>query len=67
MCEFFREKSQIVVLSTFDQRELKKKKYFDENVYSVRERVKNALFAHYAHYCQNDLFFLIHVDQKYSK
>ena len=24
MCEFFREKSQIVVLSTFDQRELKK-------------------------------------------
>ena len=44
MCEFFREKSQIVVLSTFDQRELKKKKN-DENVYSVRERVKNALFC----------------------
>ena len=43
MCEFFREKSQIVVLSTFDQCELKKINYFDENVYSVRERVKNAL------------------------
>ena len=43
MCEFFREKSQIVVLSTFDQREFKKINYFDENVYSVRERVKNAL------------------------
>ena len=38
MCEFFREKSQIVVLSTFDQREFKKINYFDENVYSVRER-----------------------------
>ena len=43
MCEFFREKSQIVVLSTFDQRELKKINYFDKNVYSVREMVKNAL------------------------
>ena len=43
MCEFFREKSQIVVFSTFDQREQKKKNYFDKNVYSVRERVKNAL------------------------
>jgi len=38
MCEFFREKSQIVVLSTFDQREFKKINYFDKNVYSVRER-----------------------------
>ena len=45
MCECFMEKSQIVSLSTFDQRELKKKNYFDENVYSVRERVKNALFC----------------------
>ena len=43
MCEFFREKSQIVVLSTFDQRELIFLYYIDENVYSVRERVKNAL------------------------
>ena len=43
MCEFFREKSQIIVLSTFDQRELKNIYDFDENVYSVRERVKNAL------------------------
>ena len=43
MCACFREKSQIVSLSTFDQREFKKKYYFDENVYSVRERVKNAL------------------------
>ena len=43
MCELFRDKSQIVVLGTFDQRELKKKNYFDKNVYSVRERVRNAL------------------------
>ena len=39
MCEFFREKSQIVILSTFDQRELNFLYYIDENVYSVRERV----------------------------
>ena len=38
MCEFFREKSQIYVLSTFDQGEFLKNNYFDENVYSVRER-----------------------------
>ena len=38
MCACFREKSQIVSLSTVDQRELKKINYFDENVYSVRER-----------------------------
>ena len=44
MCEFFREKSQIVVLSTFYQRELIFFKYFDKNVYSVQKRVKNALF-----------------------
>ena len=43
MCEFFREKSQIVVLSTLNQCELKIINYFDENVYSVQERVKNAL------------------------
>ena len=43
MCEFFSEKSQIVILSTFNQREFKKINYFDKNVYSVRERVKNAL------------------------
>ena len=44
MAKFFREKSQIVVLSTFDQRELKKQtKYFETNAYSVRERVKNTL------------------------
>ena len=43
MCEFFRETSQIVVLNTFDQRELKKINYFDKNVYSVRERVKITL------------------------
>ena len=43
MAKFFREKSQIVVLSTFDQREFKKNNCFYENVYSVRERVKNAL------------------------
>ena len=39
MCEFFREKSQIVILSTFDQRESNFLYYIDENVYSVRERV----------------------------
>ena len=44
MCEFFREKSQIVVLNTLNQCELKIINYFDENVYSVRERVKNAIF-----------------------
>ena len=38
MCEFFREKSQIVILSTFDQRELNFLYYIDENVYSVRKR-----------------------------
>ena len=38
MCEFFREKSQIVILSTFDQREFKKINNFDENVYSVQKR-----------------------------
>ena len=43
MCEFYREKSQIVVLSTFDQHKFKIINYFDENVYSVRERVQNAL------------------------
>ena len=42
MAKFFREKSQIVVLSTFDQREFKKTKYFETNAYSVRKRVKNA-------------------------
>ena len=46
MCEFFREKSQIVVLSTFDQHEFKKKNYFDENVYSVRERAFCYAFSH---------------------
>ena len=34
----FRGKSQIVSLSTFDQREFKKINYFDENISRVRER-----------------------------
>ena len=42
MSKFFREKSQIVVLSTLNQCEIKIINYFDKNVYSVRERVKNA-------------------------
>ena len=68
MAKFFREKSQIVVLSTFDQREFKKINYFDENVYSVRERVKNALFRTlYKFLSKYIYFFLINIDQKYSK
>ena len=67
MCEFFREKSQIVVLSTFDQREFKKINYFDENVYSVRERVKNALSRTLHTFLSFFSFFFIHADQKYSK
>ena len=67
MAKFFREKSQIVVLSTFDQREFKKTtKYFETNAYSVQERVKNALSCKlYFFFCQN-MFFFIHIDQKYS-
>ena len=57
MGEFFREKSPIVVLSTFDQRELKKKKKIVKNVYSVRERVKNALFCTLYQFWSNYFFF----------
>ena len=49
MCEFFREKSQIAVLSTFDQCELKRKNYFDKNVYSVLEQGKKCPFLHTVH------------------
>ena len=66
MAKFFREKSQIVVVSTFDQREFKKKKHFETNAYSVRERVffthSRTLYAFVSIF-----FFLIHVDKKYSK
>ena len=41
MCAWFRAKYQIVSLSTVDQHELKKINSFDENVYSVRERLQN--------------------------
>ena len=41
-CACFREISQIVSLSTFDQRELKNINYLDKNVSRVRERVKCA-------------------------
>ena len=58
MCEFFREKSQIVVLSTFDQREFKKINYFDKNVYSVQERVKNALSRTLYTFSSKYIFFL---------
>ena len=43
MCGIFREKSQIVVLSFVDQRQFKKINNFDENVYTVQEKAKNAL------------------------
>ena len=43
MCACFREKSQIASLSTFSEREFKKINYLDKNVFSVRERAKNAL------------------------
>ena len=42
-CACLREKSQIISLSTFDQREFKKINYFNKNVSRVQERVKNAL------------------------
>ena len=47
--------------------ELKKINYFDKNVYSVRERVKNAL-SHtlYTFLSKYILFFFIHIGQKYS-
>ena len=38
------KKSQIVSLSTFNQRKLKKLNYFDENVSSVQERPFFTLF-----------------------
>ena len=66
MCEFFREKSQIVVLSTFDQREFKKINYFDKNVYSVRKRAFFTL-SRTLYTFSSKSFFFIHVDQKYSK
>ena len=68
MSEFFREKSQVVVLSTLNQCELKIINYFDENVYSVQERVKNALFCTlYTFLSKYFFFFLICIDQKYLK
>ena len=39
MCEFFREKSQIVVLSTFDLRELKKKNFLQKFVQCARKGI----------------------------
>ena len=57
MCEFFREKSQIVVLSTFDQREFKKTKYFETNAYSVQERVKKTLSRTLYAFVSNFFFF----------
>ena len=57
MCACFREKSQIVVFNTLNQCELKIIKYFDENVYSVRERVKNALSRTLYIFSSKYLFF----------
>ena len=63
----FREKSQIVSLSTFDQRELKKINYFNENVSRVRERafftLSRTLDTFLLFFF---VFFLIHFDQMYS-
>ena len=58
MAKFFREKSQIVVLSTFDQREFKKTKYFETNAYSVRKSVKNTLFRTLYAFVSKYLVFL---------
>ena len=51
-------------MSTFDQREFKKKN--DKNVYRVRERVKKALSRTLDTFSSKKIyFFLIHFDQKY--
>ena len=49
MCEFFREKSQIVVLTTFDQREFKKINYFDENFVQCARKGIFYPFSHTVH------------------
>ena len=60
-----REKFQIVSISTFDQRELKKIIYFGKNVSRVRESVRNALSRTVDTFLLKLLFFF-HFDQKYS-
>ena len=67
MCACFREKSQIVSLSTFDHVNFKKNNYFDKNVSRVRERVFFTLSRTLDIFSSKYFFlFLIHVDQKYS-
>ena len=66
MFEFFREKSQIVVLSTFDQREFKKKIILTKMCTVYEKGHVLPLLAHCTHFCQNN-FFLNHFDQNYSK
>ena len=67
MCEFFREKSQIIVLSAFDQHEFKKIHILTK-ISTVCEKGHFLPFlTHCTHFCQNNIFFLIHIDQKYSK
>ena len=46
MCEFFRKKSQIVVLSTFDQREYKKNKLFWRKCVQCARKGKKCPFSH---------------------
>ena len=58
MFEFFGEKSQIGILSTFDQREFKKINHFDKNVYSVKKGHFLPFLAHCTYFRQNNFFFL---------
>ena len=68
MAKLFREKSQIVVLSTFDQREFKKNKIFWNKCVQCAKKGKKYPFSHTVRICfKIFFFFLIHVDQKYSK
>ena len=57
MCEFFRGKSQIVILSTFDQREFKKIIILTKMCTVCKKGHFLPFVAHCTHFCQNDLFF----------
>ena len=57
MCEFFREKSQIGILSTFDQRESKKKIILTKMCTVCEKGHFLPFLAHCTHFRQNNLFF----------
>ena len=57
MCEFFREKYQIVVLSTFDQRESKKKNILTKKSTVCEKGYFLPFFAHCTYFRQNIYFF----------